>query len=155
MTVSLVEPDRMSDVQIIKEYKAILKSLKLIKSDIKNKYDFSKSVNFPKQYVIFGMNSIFFYDKIKYLYKRINKVIAEIFERGLKYKKLVTPYKFKKVKKLFPECLWNDFRPSESDMEISELHVIINAKMKNKIKWYGQEVDHEQFEELVKHGYDD
>ena len=157
MPINLVAPDRMSDAQVANEYTELTKICKLAKDEFIErgaKNSFVNSKQFPTSYPVYGMNYHFFYDKLKYICKRINAVINEIIERELDITH-ISPIKFKKIKKNLPEHLWNDFVPTETDMEKSNFHIIHNAKKAGSITWYDQEVDHEQFETLVIHGYDD
>ena len=85
ITVNLIEADRICDQQLKAEYKLIKKIIKLARIEFSNhgRFSFFYSKNFPKTYCTGGLHNCFFFDKMKFICKRFNEVLAEIKERDL------------------------------------------------------------------------
>lgn len=139
MIISLINPEDLSDKRLKTEFKYILPLIKKAKAEFRCRgyHSFVNSDNFPLGYVT-GMGSDnFFFNKIKYLYRRYNDILLELGERELlsddKLKRKVI--NLSKKRKLVPEHMWGSYTPTNLDIQKSVHHVI---QERNKKKYTRQ-----------------
>lgn len=135
MIISLINVEDLTDRRLKYEFKYIMKIVKKAKEEFKQRgsHSFVNSDNFPLGYVTGMACEIFFFNKLKYIYRRHNELLLELGERKLisedKLKSKIV--NMKRKRKSTPEHMWNDYNPSDLDMRKS-IYDVINNRNKTK-----------------------
>ena len=83
----------------------------------------------PNKFKLNVEHVLFFYDKGEYLYKRYQKLIKEIKQRGIK------PNPNREFKSMeWPDHFFNNLKPSEDDMSI--IRELIKLRVSGRPGWY-------------------
>ena len=127
--INLISPSELSDQHLIAEYREIFMVGSSLQRSIKSKNWGTTKKNQPKQFTLNKGHVKFFYNKGKYLHKRYLLLISEMKARGM------NPDPNRKFKKgQWPEELYNDWNPNESDIKI--IRTRIKQKLLEKPYWY-------------------
>jgi len=106
--INLIDPKELYDQHLLSEHREIKRIPNLIKS---GKYVYT---DIPKNYVLWKWHVKFFYDKLKFLHKRYNLLYKECLNRNFKVENYEESFLW------LPENLYNDFVPSEADIELNK-----------------------------------
>lgn len=124
--INVVPPEELYDQHLIAEYREIrLHSANLIRS-LKSKNGIVVD-KLPKAFTLNKGHCSFFYDKGKYLHNRYNLLKAEMVARGF------SP-QFDFPRSNWPDHLYNDWQPTEADMNI--VRDRIKLRVSEKPNWY-------------------
>lgn len=106
--VNLINPKELYDQHLLSEHREIKRIPNVVKS---GKFVYE---NIPESYVLWKWHVKFFYDKLKFLHKRYNLLYTECLNRNFK----VENYEESFLN--LPENLYNDFVPSEENVELNK-----------------------------------
>lgn len=125
--INLVEPRELSNQHLMAEYREIF----MVGSSLQRSL---KSPNFnvnkiSKEFTLNKGHVMFFYDKGKYLHNRYRLLRKELLRRGFK----IDVNRTFKVEQ-WKEELYNDWKPSDKDLEI--IRQRIQEKIDMKPDWY-------------------
>lgn len=105
--INCVPVQELTRLHLIAEYRELPRVFKL-----------ARKVNNPPQEYTLGKGHVtFFYDKLKYCFLRFYELVEEMVRRGYKPQHLHPPLWFG------PSELWNDWEPSERDMEVNRARI--------------------------------
>ena len=127
--INIIPPKELYDQHLIAEYREITMVPAALYRTLKSKMGLIHS-KIPKKYTLNKGHVYFFYNKGLYLNNRYNEIIDEMKYRGFN----------PDINRLFPKQifidnnLYNDWKPSESDMQI--IRKRITLKLKQKPDWY-------------------
>ena len=127
--INLVDPKELSDQHLIAEYREIFMVGSSLQRSMKSKLWKKTFINIPKDFTLNKGHVTFFYNKGKYLEKRYKKLVKEMIRRGMKPD---TKRKFKRNQ--WPNYLYNDWKPTEKDLDI--VRIRIKEKINLKPDWY-------------------
>lgn len=124
--INLVDPSELMDQHLIAEYREIrLLCANLTRTlNSKSGYDPKKK---PSQFTLNSGHVYWFYDKGEYLHKRFNALKEEMVKRGFDPQ---NPF----PKEVWPNHLYNDWTPSESDKNI--VRERIKLRISQRPGWY-------------------
>lgn len=116
--VNLVEPKELTRLHLIAEYKEIMRLPGSLKKSLSRKRKKFKLSEIPKEYVLGKGHVKFFYDKMKFVKERFEKLVAEMIERG--YSPTYTDSSI-----FIPEdfLFYNDYVPDEKAIELSRMRI--------------------------------
>lgn len=122
--INLIDPKELTDQHLLAEYR----ELPRIFSAVKKKILENKKIIVWKEYKMWTWHVIFFYDKLLFLQKRLEKIILECRKRNFNIS-FTNNYDLSD----FPLELQKDYIPTEKDLEISKWRISekLNAK-----KWF-------------------
>lgn len=122
--INLIDPKELTDQHLLAEYR----ELPRIFSAVKKKILENKKIIAWKEYKMWTWHVIFFYDKLLFLQKRLEKIILECRKRNFNIS-FTNNYDLSD----FPLELQKDYIPTEKDLEISKWRISekLNAK-----KWF-------------------
>ena len=127
--INLVNPQELSDQHLIAEYREIFMVGSSLQRSIKSRNWVNTKKSLPISFTLNKGHVKFFYDKGKYLYKRYLNIIDEMKRRGM------NPDPDRKFKKeQWPNELFNDWQPNESDIRIIRERIF--QKINQKPSWY-------------------
>lgn len=143
--INLVPPSELTDQHLFAEYREIRHIVPaFFKSYYSKKYngDLNKLLkDIPQQYTLGKGHKFFFYDKMRYLYLRYDKLRYELYMRNYKlpnqYPKFFE-YELE-VGEPIPVILYNDYTPSEYEISINRARIAERiAEKPNFYKYYGK-----------------
>ena len=127
--INLIKPSELSDQHLIAEYREIFMIGSALQRSINSK-SWKKTIeNLPKEFTLNTGHFKFFYNKGRYLHKRYLDLIDEMQSRGMN-PNLERQFK----KEQWPIELYNDWQPTEKDMQL--IRKRIKQKIKEKPSWY-------------------
>lgn len=106
--VNLINPKELYDQHLLSEHREIKRIPNVVKS---GKFVYE---NIPETYVLWKWHVKFFYDKLKFLHKRYNSLYKECLNRNFKVENYEESFLW------LPENLYNDFVPSEENIELNK-----------------------------------
>jgi len=131
--INLINPEKLTDQHLLAEYRELPRIFWIVRKKISE----NKEIKVWKKYKMWTWHVIFFYDKLLFLQKRLEKISSECKKRN---------FKISFTEKInldeFPENLKKDFSPSKRDLEISEKRIKekLDSK-KNFYKYYWKIID--------------
>lgn len=127
--INLVPTQELSDQHLVAEYREIFMVGSALQRSLKSPNWEKNKKNWPKQFTLNGGHVKWFYDKGKYLHNRYEQLIEEMKRRGM------NPDPSRKFKKFqWPQELYNDWVPSDKDLEI--VRERIQQRIDAKPDWY-------------------
>jgi len=134
--INLINPKKLADQHLIAEYDEILMLLGYVKRYPENK-------NIPKEFCLGKGHMKFFKNKLKYIYKRHEKIKIEMKKRNFKTNKTINLNKF-------PKELINDWKATKKDKEIIKNRIKEKLKLKpNYYRYYSNYKPIEFFLKLI------
>lgn len=135
--INLINPEQLTDQHLLAEYRELPRIFWIVRKKLEEK----KEINVWKEYKMWTWHVIFFYDKLLFLQKRLEKIILEC-----KKRKFQISFTEKIDLSDFPENLKKDFFPTKKDLEISKKRIQekLDSK-KNFYKYYWKLIDEENF----------
>ncbi len=126
--INIIPVSELTDQHLIAEYREITMVPAALNRTLNSKIGFQKE-KVKKKFTLNSGHVYFFYDKGKYLNNRYKEIIDEMKKRGF------SPDPNRKFpKEVFPEDLYNDWKPNKEDQKI------IKKRLKEKINlkpdWY-------------------
>lgn len=117
--INLIPVEELSDSHLLAEHREIKRIPNCI---LKGKFNLK---NIPEHYTMGKGHVSFFYDKLKWLNERSDKLFWECHRRGFK----VTDYSdsfarcYSYLKLNNKEFLWNSWKPTEEDIRVSRTRI--------------------------------
>ena len=127
--INLVDPSELADQHLVAEYREIFMVGPALQRSLKSPNWNKTKETLPKEFTLNGGHVKFFYNKGKYLHKRYKELIEEMKSRGMNPDPSRT---FKREQ--WPDELYNDWTPSERDLEIIKQR--IRQRISQKPNWY-------------------
>ena len=129
--INLVPPSELADQHLLAEYKEIHNVGSMLEKSMKSPRWQKTLLNLPEQFTLNEGHVKFFYDKGYYLYRRFNALQVEIAQRGFKYD----------VTREFDSSVWpfelfNDWTPTEADMELVRRRIRLRISQYKDPSWY-------------------
>lgn len=121
--INLIPVKELTDQHLLAEHREIKRIPNLIKSW---KYNLN---DIPKDFCLWKWHVKFFYNKIEFLHRRYLNLFFECIRRWFK----INDYSYS-FYKLINNSLYNDYIPTEEEIEISRKR--INEKINNKPNFY-------------------
>lgn len=115
--INLVPVHTLTDQHLIAEYRELPRVFALARRD----------ANIPKNFVLGKGHVTFFYDKLKFLERRLRLLIEECQRRGFKISNIEIDFKC-------DPTLYNDYIPRVKDVKLSKER--IREKLAAKPNWY-------------------
>ena len=125
--INLVDPKELYDQHLVAEYREIFMVGSSLQRSLRSPNWPNKKL--PQQFTLNKGHVSFFYDKGRYLYNRYQALVAEMKRRGMN----PDPARQFKVDQ-WPETLYNDWTPSEADMNI--IRERIAERVAQRPNWY-------------------
>jgi len=125
--INLVPPSELYDQHLIAEYREI----RLLTQNLRRSFNGKKGIppeRIPKQFTLNTGHIRFFADKGLYISKRYQQLRQEMIKRGF------TPQYESIDENVWPSHYFNDWEPSERDLEI--IRERIAQKVSTKPEWY-------------------
>lgn len=135
--INLINPEQLTDQHLLAEYRELPRIFWIVRKKLEEK----KEINVWKEYKMWTWHVIFFYDKLLFLQKRLEKITLECQKR-----KFQISFTENIDLSDFPENLKKDFLPTKKDLEISEKRIQekLDSK-KNFYKYYWKLIDEKNF----------
>ena len=126
--INIIPPQELTDQHLIAEYREITMVPGSLNRTLKSKTGYHKDkVN--KTFTLNKGHVYFFYNKGKYLDNRYSELILEMKDRGFK------PNPNRKFPKhIFPEYLYNDWKPTNIDQDIVRKRIAL--RISERPDWY-------------------
>ena len=124
--INLVSPSELTDQHLIAEYREIRLLCANLTRTLNSKHGF-RIEKVPLEFKLNKSHVYFFFNKGKYLHNRFNQLRDEMVSRGF------NPQNTFPVD-IWPEELYNDWVPTERDMNI--VRERIEIRIMTKPKWY-------------------
>lgn len=115
--INVVPVQELSRLHLIAEYKEIMRLPGNLHTSLNRKKPFAMS-EIPSQYVLGPGHVKYFYDKMKYLERRFEQLVAEMYKRG--YNPSYTD------SSIFTNCLpefYKDYTPTEEALELNRQRI--------------------------------
>ncbi len=125
--INLVEPDHLTQVHAVAEFKEITQFLHLVKKRVKNNHPMD---DLPESYTLNGGHCKFFYNKGLYLYKRYGKIYKSLVNRGINVDKTRYNAHRRRFKDSYSSYLWKDYTPTMIDYRIAVLRILERINLK-------------------------
>jgi len=125
--INLVDPEDLTDVHLVAEYKELTQFLHLVRKRVDNKHPMD---DIPEEYCLNGGHCKFFYDKGKYLYRRYIHIRNNLVDRN----KNINDEKFRnnlrRIRESYSKELFNDYQPTPAAFKIATDRILerINQK---------------------------
>jgi deoxyribonuclease (pyrimidine dimer) len=127
--INIVPPKELSDQHLVAEYREIFMVGSSLQRSIASKNWHKTLSTLPPNFTLNTGHVKFFYNKGMYLEKRYHRLIQEMRQRGM------TPDVGRSFKtEQWPGTLYNDWTPTESDLEI--IRERIQQRLNAKPGWY-------------------
>lgn len=125
--INIIPPAELYDQHLVAEYREIFMVGPALNRSLNSK---GWNINrIPNKFKLNVEHVLFFYDKGEYLYKRYQKLIKEIKQRGMK------PNPNREFKSMeWPDHFFNNWKPSEDDMNI--IRERIKLRVSGRPGWY-------------------
>jgi deoxyribonuclease (pyrimidine dimer) len=114
--INLVDPDVLTKVHLVAEYKELTQFLHLVRKRIDNNHPMD---DLPKEYCLNGGHCKFFYDKGEYLYDRYKSLYREMNRRNLNVNKEKYRTNLDRIKNSYNKALFNAYTPSPTAISIA------------------------------------
>lgn len=114
--INLVEPKTLSVKHLVAEYREITRLPKNLAKSL-SRPDFSIT-EIPVKYVLGKGHVKFFYNKMLFLRKRFESLVAEMLNRGYK-----PSYTDSSIFTKCPNEFYNDYEPSNEEIEINKARI--------------------------------
>lgn len=119
--INLVPVETLMDQHLMAEYRELPRVFTLALKA------YGKPTVIPAEYVLGSGHVKFFYNKLKFLVNRQLALIAECKKRGFKISQ-------ENIDFIFPDSWYNDYSPSEKDIQLSQSR--LDEKIAQKPEWY-------------------
>jgi deoxyribonuclease (pyrimidine dimer) len=125
--INIIPVEELMDQHLVAEYREIFMVGSSLQRSLKSPN--WHNVKIPDNFTLNQGHVKFFYDKGYYLENRYNELVNEMIKRGMK------PDPERKFKtSQWPSNLYNDWNPSNNDMNIVRQR--IEERIKTKPEWY-------------------
>lgn len=135
--INLIEPEELMDQHLLAEHRELPRIFWIVRKKIFE----NKEIKAWKQYKMWPWHVIFFYDKLLFLQKRLEKIILECKKRNFNIS-------FTEDIKLddIPDLYKKDFLPTEKDIKISRDRINEKIKLKKDFyKYYWKNINEKSF----------
>ena len=143
--INLIDPDHLTQVHAVAEYKEITQFLHIVKKRVEKNHPMD---DLPDRYTLNGGHCKFFFNKGLYLYKRYEMLYNNLINRNITIDK--TRYKAhrQRFKEAYDDYLWCDYSPTKEDYKIAIARILERIYLKpnmykdkdrfiSKINYYG------------------
>ena len=125
--INLVDPDHLTQVHAIAEYKEITQFLHIVKRRVEKNHP---NDDLPDKYCLNGGHCKFFFDKGLYLYKRYEMLYNNLIDRDITIDK--TRYKAhrQRFRESYNDILWGDYSPNKDAYRVAITRILERINLK-------------------------
>lgn len=116
--INLIDPSELSTKHLIAEYREITRIPGNLRKSLNRSSKPFSMQEIPAEYVLGAGHVKFFYDKMQFLEKRFNSLVAEMLRRGYSPTYRECPA-FSQVSRRF----YNDYQPTKAAIEINKQRI--------------------------------
>lgn len=134
--VNCIDPRMLSNEHLFAEWREIPRIITAVEK-LTNAGKALKDYDVPNKYKFGKGHVVFFYDKLRYIFLRLNDIRNELEKRGYNFEDRIDEY----VQRLssIPNTYMNNWKPSTDDIYLN-MSRLVERKFKTKMKVEGNKI---------------